>query len=57
MKTCTSMGRLPRFAVGGFGDAGGFLRLSHAIYNTDEEFARLRDAVAELARREGRVGR
>ena len=31
--------------------AGGFLRLSHAVYNTDEDFERLRDAVSELARR------
>ena len=37
-------------AVGGFGEDGGFLRLSHAVYNTDEDFARLRDAVLELCR-------
>ena len=36
-------------AVGGFGDKGGFLRLSHAVYNNDEEFERLRDAVSELS--------
>ena len=35
-------------AVGGFGELGGFVRLSHAVYNTDEEFARLRDAIVEL---------
>ena len=38
-------------AVGGFGDHGGFLRLSHAVYNEDGDFERLRDAVSELARR------
>ena len=36
-------------AVGGFGDRGGFLRLSHAIYNSDKDLVRLRDAVSELA--------
>ena len=36
-------------AVGGFGAHGGFLRLSHAVYNTDEDFTRLRDAVSALA--------
>mmetsp|Transcript_35999 Transcript_35999/g.70832 ORF Transcript_35999/g.70832 Transcript_35999/m.70832 type:complete len:428 (+) Transcript_35999:122-1405(+) len=35
-------------AVGGFGDHGGFVRLSHAVYNTDEDFERLRDAISEL---------
>ena len=38
-------------AVGGFGGEGGFLRLSHAVYNGDGDFERLRDAVSELARR------
>lgn len=38
-------------AVGGFGDEGGFLRLSHAVYSADEDFERLCDAVSELARR------
>jgi selenocysteine lyase/cysteine desulfurase len=37
-------------AVGGFGDHGGFLRLSHAVYNEDGDFERLRDAVSELVR-------
>ena len=36
-------------AVGGFGEHGGFVRLSHAIYNSDEDYERLRDAVAEMA--------
>ncbi|KAH8049396.1 hypothetical protein JL722_11926 [Aureococcus anophagefferens] len=39
-------------AVGGFreddGSLGGFLRLSHAVYNTDDDFRRLRDAVLDL---------
>ena len=37
-------------AVGGFGEHGGFLRLSHAVYNVDEDFERLRDAVSTMAR-------
>lgn len=37
-------------AVGGFGEYGGFLRLSHSVYTTDSDLERLRDAVAELAR-------
>ena len=41
-------------AVGGFGEKGGFLRLSHAVHNTDEDFERLRDAVNELVRRAAR---
>lgn len=39
-------------AVGGFhveGRLEGFVRLSHAVYNTDCDFARLRDAVLDLA--------
>ena len=36
-------------AVGGFGVEGGFLRLSHAVYTTDDDIERLRDAVSELA--------
>jgi selenocysteine lyase/cysteine desulfurase len=28
--------------------AGNFVRLSNALYNTPEDFERLRDAVAEL---------
>jgi len=36
-------------AVGGFGDEGGFLRLSHSVYTTDADISRLRDAIAELA--------
>lgn len=41
-------------AVGGFrlpdtGHVQGFLRLSHAVYNTDEDFDRLKDAVLDLA--------
>jgi selenocysteine lyase/cysteine desulfurase len=36
-------------AVGGFGAHGGFLRLSHAVYTTDEDIRRLRDAVSEMA--------
>ncbi|KAH8048189.1 hypothetical protein JL720_15902 [Aureococcus anophagefferens] len=39
-------------AVGGFreddGSLGGFLRLSHAVYNTDDDFRRLRDAILDL---------
>ena len=35
-------------ALGGFGDAGGFVRLSHAVYNTDEDYERLQHAVLEL---------
>lgn len=39
-------------AVGGFreddGSLGGFLRLSHAVYNTDDDFGRLRDAILDL---------
>jgi len=35
-------------AVGGFGAHGGFLRLSHAVYTTDEDIRRLRDAVSEM---------
>jgi selenocysteine lyase/cysteine desulfurase len=35
-------------AVGGFGEHGGFVRLSHALYNTDDDYERLRDAVLEL---------
>ena len=27
---------------------GGFLRLSHAVYNTDDDFRRLRDAILDL---------
>ena len=38
-------------AVGGFGEHGGFLRLSHAVYTTDDDLGRLRDAVSELSRR------
>ena len=34
-------------AVGGFPD-GGFLRLSHAVYTSDDDIERLRDAVLEL---------
>ena len=34
-------------AVGGFPD-GGFLRLSHAVYTSDDDLERLRDAVLEL---------
>ena len=34
-------------AVGGFPD-GGFLRLSHAVYTSDDDVKRLRDAVLEL---------
>ena len=34
-------------AVGGFPD-GGFLRLSHAVYTSDDDIGRLRDAVLEL---------
>ena len=34
-------------AVGGFPD-GGFLRLSHAVYTSDDDVERLRDAVLEL---------
>ena len=37
-------------AVGGFGEHGGMLRLSHAVYNTTDELERLRDAVLEMAR-------
>jgi selenocysteine lyase/cysteine desulfurase len=37
-------------AVGGFGDLGGFLRLSHAVYTTDGDLDRLRDAVLDLTR-------
>eukprot|EP00937_MAST-01D_sp_MAST-1D-sp2_P000190 g190.t1 len=37
-------------AVASFGDAGNFVRLSHALYNTPRDFERLRDAVAALAR-------
>ena len=36
-------------AVGGFGAEGGFLRLSHSVYTTDEDIDRLRDAITELA--------
>ena len=40
-------------AVGGFldqdGTLGGFLRLSHAVYTTDDDVVRLRDAVLALA--------
>ena len=35
-------------AVGGFGEDGGFVRLSHAVYNVDEDFDRLRDAVLDM---------
>lgn len=41
-------------AVGGFRDGDalrGFLRLSHAVYTTDDDVARLRDAVLDLAGR------
>jgi selenocysteine lyase/cysteine desulfurase len=34
-------------AIGGFPD-GGFLRLSHAVYTSDDDIERLRDAVLEL---------
>ena len=34
-------------AVGGFPE-GGFLRLSHAVYTSDDDLERLRDAVLEL---------
>ena len=34
-------------AVGGFPE-GGFLRLSHAVYTSDDDIGRLRDAVLEL---------
>ena len=34
-------------AVGGF-PGGGFLRLSHAVYMSDNDIGRLRDAVLEL---------
>ena len=34
-------------AVGSFPD-GGFLRLSHAVYTSDDDLERLRDAVLEL---------
>jgi len=37
-------------ALGDFGKAGGFIRLSHAVYNTDEDIRRLRNAVFELSR-------
>ena len=40
-------------AVGGFGNHGGFLRLSHSVYTTDEDVERLRDAVSELAGENG----
>ena len=37
-------------AIGNFGsDIGNYIRLSHAIYNQEEEFERLRDAILELA--------
>ncbi len=36
-------------AVGGFGEHGGFVRLSHAVYTTDEDIRRLREAVSEMA--------
>ena len=37
-------------AVGGFGEHGGFLRLSHSVYTSDEDVERLRDAISEMAR-------
>ena len=36
-------------AIGQFGTAGGFIRLSHAVYTTDEDIRRLRDAIYELS--------
>ena len=37
-------------AIGNFGkEVGNYIRLSHAIYNTHEEYERLRDAIIELS--------
>ena len=37
-------------AIGNFGkEVGNYIRLSHAIYNTQEEYERLRDAIFELS--------
>ena len=36
-------------SVGGFGDDGGFLRLSHACYTTDEDIKRVEEAICEMA--------
>ena len=35
-------------AVGGFGREGGMVRLSHAVYNTDSDFQRLKDAIDDM---------
>lgn len=35
-------------AIGNFGDRGNFVRLSFAVYNTEEEIERLRNAVLEV---------
>ena len=36
-------------SVGGFGEDGGFLRLSHACYTTDDDIKRIEEAICEMA--------
>lgn len=36
-------------AIGNFGKAGAFLRLSHAVYTTDNDIQRLRDAIYQIS--------
>ena len=38
-------------AIGNFGSAGNFVRLSHAVYNTENDYERLRDAILEIRER------